>query len=76
MDHAEFFFNKAKEAIDKIDLKKINIFAGELAKVREKKGRIFLLGSVVVQEIVLMPLMISESFVKLNVIRLVIILRS
>ena len=40
MDHAEFFFNKAKEAIDKIDLKKINILAGKLAKVREKKGRI------------------------------------
>ena len=41
MDHAEFFFNKAKEAIEKIDLKKINILAGKLAKVREKKGRIF-----------------------------------
>ena len=44
MDHADFFFNKAKETIDKIDLKKINILAGELAKVREKKGRIFFIG--------------------------------
>ena len=41
MDHAEFFFNKAKEAIDKIDLKKINILAGKLAKVREKRKNIF-----------------------------------
>ena len=44
MDHADFFFNKAKETIDKIDLKKINILAGKLAKVREKKGRIFFIG--------------------------------
>ena len=76
MDHAEFFFNKAKEAIDKIDLKKINILAGKLAKVREKKEEYFLLESVVAQEIVLMPLMISESFVKLNVIRLATILQN
>ena len=44
MSHAEFFFKKAQEAIDKIDLKRINVLAAELAEIRNNKGRIFFIG--------------------------------
>lgn len=44
MGHVEKFFNQAKEICDKLDLRSIDNLAKALSEVRERGGRLFILG--------------------------------
>ncbi len=61
MSYAAKHLKEASEIIEKLDIGSIEKVADLLAKVKSDQGRIFFLGVVVVQAIVLMLLMILEK---------------
>jgi len=79
----EYFLRKSLEIIEKIDTNEIEMIAKILNKVREQKGRLFVIGSgggavvlEVVQDMHLMLYVILENYVKSRLMLLMIMFQN